>query len=251
MKNIRILADREYGNFIMDKCYEDEPFKFEQYDLSVDKLKDLIDSSRYIDDNEVYVGKTCVVVASGGSVLDKELGDEIDNFDLVVRANLAQFEGFEKHVGSRTDIRFLSHKTFGNTLNNTDFSAYDVDYIPNSNSHLIIRSIGNVGSMIPGFAMNRQGNNKFSILDLDYWSYLNEPIDSHHYATVGFTAVITMMHLGCEVSIHGFDFFNSSTQYHYYEKVSPHAQSGAPNHPMDDEKNILEHLVNIGKIKRL
>ena len=80
---------------------------------------------------------------------------------------------------------------------------------------------------------------------------MNEPIDSHHYATVGFTAVITMMHLGCEVSIHGFDFFNSSTQYHYYEKVSPRAQSGAPNHPMDDEKNILEHLVNIGKIKRL
>jgi len=168
-----------------------------------------------------------------------------------VRTNLAQYEGFEKYVGSRTDVRFISHKSFGNTLNNIDFSAYDINYVPNSNSHLIIRSVGNIGSMIPGFAMNQHSENKFSILDLDYWSHLNKYLNSHHYATVGFTAVITMMHLGCEVSIHGFDFFSSSTQYHYYEKVSPKAQSGVSNHPMTSEKSYIDYLVNTGKIKRL
>ena len=139
----RILATKEYGNSIIDKCYQDEPYKFDKFNTSVEQLKNLV-STDYIDDDGIYKGKTCIVVASGGSVLHNEYGDEIDEFDLVVRTNLAKFEGFEKYVGSRTDVRFLSHKTFGNTLPTADFSAYDADYVPNSNSHLVIRSVGNL-----------------------------------------------------------------------------------------------------------
>jgi len=246
----KILADKGYGNFIIDKCYNDEPFKFDQFNSSVEILKDLIDT-RYIDDDEIYKDKKCIIVASGGSVLHNELGDEIDEFDLIVRTNLAQYEGFEKHVGSRTDVRFLSHKTFGNTLNDVDFSAYDVGYIPNSNSHLIIRSVGNIGSMIPGFILNQDGKNKFSILDLDYNTYLDRQLNTGHYCTVGFSAVYTMMDLGCEVYIYGFDFYDESTPYHYYEKVSKKAQTGRVNHPMKNEKVYMDYLVNTEKIKRL
>ncbi len=246
----RILANKEYGNFIIDKCYQDEPYKFEKFNTSVERLKNLV-STDYIDDDEIYKGKTCVVVASGGSVLSNELGEEIDKFDLVVRTNLAQFEGFEKHVGSRTDVRFLSHKTFGNTLPTADFSAYDVNYVPNSNSHLIVRSVGNVGSMIPGFARNQNSKNKFSILDLEYNTYLDRQLNTGHYCTVGFSAVHTMMDLGCEVHIYGFDFYDVSTSYHYYEKVSGKAQTGRANHPMKNEKVYIDYLVNIGKIQRL
>tara|TARA_R110000796_G_C14560180_1_gene434775 strand:- start:499 stop:1251 length:753 start_codon:yes stop_codon:yes gene_type:complete len=246
----KILADRDYGNFIIDKCHKDEPFKFNQFNSSVNQLKDLLDI-KYIDNDGVYKGKKCVVVASGGSVLDNKLGDEIDEFDLIVRTNLAQYEGFEKHVGSRTDVRFLSHKAFGNTLSNVDFSSYDVDYIPNSNSHLIIRSVGNIGSMIPGFILNQDGKNKFSILDLDYNTYLDRQLNTGHYCTVGFSAVHTMMDLGCEVYIYGFDFYNESTSYHYYEKVSKKAQTGRANHPMKNEKVYFDYLMATDKIKRL
>jgi hypothetical protein len=247
----KVLADKSYANSIIEKCYEDEPSKFEEYDTTFEELKDLVNTSRFIDDNKIYEGKKCVVVASGGSVLEKELGHKIDNFDLVVRANLAQFEGFEKHVGSRTDVRFMSHKAFGNTLKNTEFSAYDINYVPNSNSHLIIRSVGNIGSVIPGLALNKDGNNKFSILDLDCWDYMNEPLNSKDYGTVGYSAVITMMLLGCEVSIYGFDFFDGSSKYHYYESVAPHVQTGGPNHPMGGEKQYLNYLIELGKIKKL
>ena len=245
----RILATKDYGKFIIDKCNETESYKFSEYNSSVGELKQLIDN-RYIDEN-IYEGKSCVVVASGGSVLDKELGDKIDNFDLVVRTNLAKFEGFEKHVGSRTDVRFLSHKTFGNTLPKEDFSAYDLNYVPNSDSHLIIRSAGNIGSMIPGFALNKDGVNTFSILDLDYNTYLDRQLNSGHWCTVGFSAVHTMMDLGCEVYIHGFDFYSESTSYHYYENVSKRAQTGRVNHPMKNEKVYIDYLVDIDKIKRL
>jgi hypothetical protein len=245
----RILATKEYGKFIIDKCNETESYKFSEYNSSVGELKQLIDT-RYIDEN-IYEGKSCIVVASGGSVLDNEFGDEIDKFDLIVRTNQAKFEGFEKHVGSRTDVRFLSHKSFGNTLSNIDFSEYDINYVNNSNSHLIIRSAGNIGSMIPGFALNKDGKNTFSILDLDYNTYLDRQLNTGHWCTVGFSAVHTMMDLGCEVYIYGFDFYKESTSYHYYEKVSTRAQTGRANHPMKNEKVYIDYLVDIGKIKRL
>jgi len=245
----RILATSDYAKYIIDKCKEMESFKFTKYDSTVYELKKLIDDN-FIDKN-IFEGKSCVVVASGGSVLTNQLGDKIDKFDLVVRTNLAKFEGFEKHVGSRTDVRFLSHKTFGNTLKEEDFSAYDINYIPNSNSHLIIRSTGNVGSMIPGFAMNKNSRNKFSILDLDYNTYLDRQLNSGHFCTVGFSAVHTMMDLGCEVYIYGFDFYDESMPYHYYEKVSRVAQTGRANHPMKNEKVYIDYLIATDKIKRL
>jgi len=245
----RMLATKDYGKFLIDRCYETEPYKFTKYDSSVDELKKLIDD-KYIDEN-MYKGKSCVIVTSGGSVLEKELGCEIDKFDLVVRTNLATFEGFEKHAGSRTDVRFMSHKTFGNTLKNEDFSAYDIDYIPNSNSHLIIRSAGNVGSMMPGFAMNKKGKNKFSILDLDYNLHLDRLADNRHFCTVGFSAVYTMMNFGCDVSIYGFDFYDPSKACHYFEEVSTIANRGRENHNVLNEKKQFDYLIEIGKIKRL
>ena len=105
--------------------------------------------------------------------------------------------------------------------------------------------------MIPGFILNQDGKNKFSILDLDYNTYLDRQLNTGHYCTVGFSAVHTMMDLGCEVYIYGFDFYNESTSYHYYEKVSKKAQTGRANHPMKNEKVYFDYLMATDKIKRL
>ncbi len=45
-----------------------------------------------------------ILVGNGKSVLDKKLGTDIDKFDIVVRFNNFQLEGFEEYVGSKTDI---------------------------------------------------------------------------------------------------------------------------------------------------
>jgi hypothetical protein len=44
----RMLATKDYGKFLIDRCYETEPYKFTKYDSSVDELKKLIDD-KYID----------------------------------------------------------------------------------------------------------------------------------------------------------------------------------------------------------
>lgn len=49
-----------------------------------------------------------IVVGNGGSLLDREMGNLIDSYDTVVRINRCKTDGFEKHVGSKTDIWVVS-----------------------------------------------------------------------------------------------------------------------------------------------
>ena len=41
MSYTKILADKDYGNYLIDKCYQDEPFKFHDNNKSYADLKDL------------------------------------------------------------------------------------------------------------------------------------------------------------------------------------------------------------------
>jgi len=45
-----------------------------------------------------------IIVSNSPVVLDKELGDKIDSFDTIIRINDFEIDGYEKHVGTRTDI---------------------------------------------------------------------------------------------------------------------------------------------------
>jgi hypothetical protein len=49
-----------------------------------------------------------ILVGNGASVMDQELGKTIDSFDTVVRFNWFHIKGFEKQVGSKTDIWFTT-----------------------------------------------------------------------------------------------------------------------------------------------
>ena len=48
--------------------------------------------------------KKVIFVSNSPTVLDKELGEKIDKFDIVIRCNDFEIEGYEKHVGTKTDI---------------------------------------------------------------------------------------------------------------------------------------------------
>ena len=264
----KILATKEYINHLANKYQnivewevlmndtEYTNIKINEGFLSpnIEHLTDLknILNERYIEDCSHYKGKKCIVIGNGGSVIENEMGEEIDKFDIIVRNNLARYEGFENYVGSRTDIRFVSHKVFGNILDTNEYSAYDKDYIPTSEKHhLIIRSAGNIGSMLPGFLINiNGGNNIFSVLDIDYNRYLDKLASSHHLCTVGFSSVLTMLDLGCDVTIYGMDFYDSTKKHHYFEENAESIKR-SHNHSIKQEHDYIENLVKIGKIKKL
>ncbi len=60
--------------------------------------------------------KKVIIVGNGASVLQRELGDQIDAFDVIVRINDFKIEGFEQHVGTRTDILFTCRLDIYNSL---------------------------------------------------------------------------------------------------------------------------------------
>ena len=52
------------------------------------------------------IENSILLVANGRSVLEHEIGAEIDRFETVGRINNYETTGFERFVGSRTDIWF-------------------------------------------------------------------------------------------------------------------------------------------------
>ena len=44
------------------------------------------------------------IIGNSKSILKQKNGSKIDSFDTVVRINTFKIEGFEKHVGTKTDI---------------------------------------------------------------------------------------------------------------------------------------------------
>ena len=58
--------------------------------------------------NNYFRNNRVIVVGSHPSVLQHKVGHLIDDFDVIVRFNLATCEGHEECLGSRTDVRFLN-----------------------------------------------------------------------------------------------------------------------------------------------
>jgi len=50
--------------------------------------------------------QTMILVGNGPSVFNQELGQYINKFDIVIRFNNFQIKGYEKYIGTKTDILF-------------------------------------------------------------------------------------------------------------------------------------------------
>ncbi|KAK3273492.1 hypothetical protein CYMTET_18283 [Cymbomonas tetramitiformis] len=57
--------------------------------------------------------KTCAVVGNSGLLLNAKHGSEIDQADMVIRFNGAPTKGIENHVGSKTTLRLVNSKPYG------------------------------------------------------------------------------------------------------------------------------------------
>lgn len=58
-----------------------------------------------------------ILVGNGSSLLEKEYGQIIDNYETVVRFNSYKINGYEKYVGSKTHIWFTVNKHHFQSIN--------------------------------------------------------------------------------------------------------------------------------------
>jgi hypothetical protein len=62
--------------------------------------------SRFLTEPPLPMAESCAVVSHSGGLLYREMGREVDSHERVIRFNENHVNGYEKHVGVKTDVRF-------------------------------------------------------------------------------------------------------------------------------------------------
>lgn len=147
------------------------------------------------------------VIGNGPSALNTPLGEEIDNADVVVRINDFQTKGYEKFVGSKTDILFTCR------LN---------EYLDNLHTfkEVIVCLLMNPldGVHIPQSLLESENISK--IIDWDYINKLTPRLSlaENCYPSTGCTCILEMVQRYKKINILGFDHFRQNNR-HYYSQL--------------------------------
>jgi len=171
--------------------------------------------------------KDVALVASSSSLLNEELGSEIDKFNTVIRFNGAPTIGYEKYVGSKTTIRVMNHATLRRAKNLREMK----------NSKFLIYTGDTWDKKKPAF------------LDpsIDFYYMKPQPLD---YEDVGAPLRTGMMmtqlcvQAGLIPHLFGFDIKTTYTGSHYWEE----RRVGATAHNGVFESKVYCRMLKEGRI---
>jgi len=190
----------------------------------------------------------CAVVGSGPSILNNLYGEEIDSHDCIIRCNRALTDGYEKHVGSRTDRRVLNiHSILSLTGSISNLEHY-IQELENWESITIKDVMGDDELLYLKDNSLEEVKCLNSLLPNDV---VRVPEDVLEYSkilptvTSGFCAIMIASKEFEEISCYGFDFFKDMNYNHYYEKVNKSLFC----HDNEKEIKILEELPNVKFIR--
>lgn len=186
---------------------------------------------------EIKLYNNIAVVGSNNTLLNNNYGEFIDSHDQVVRFNNSITEGYEKHVGSKTDIRVSNGHVY-------------VDHP--EHHHLKVR----LGSLD---YKTSNGLNDYTLINADEYrsglsnKILREGIDGCPTArkitknyTVGMSFVLLCVVSGVVPSLFGFSIRMENRGNHYWESRKPTNTWG---HSPELEHDLLLELVEINKIR--
>ncbi len=187
-----------------------------------------------------------LIVGNGPSAAGHELGQEIDNFDQIVRINNFVTQGMETRVGSRTDI-WVNGANQG-LKKRTDIPEKILVMIPPV-------VLNHKGAAIHPRIEKRLGTKNYTLLPLQIMSEMEKSCGLDR-PTTGFFTIYFFYLLGLDLTLHGFDFFVGSTA-HYFDSPlkrwlkEKRLITKATKHDVNKEKVFVEALIQQGKIKVL
>ena len=155
---------------------------------------------------------SAVVVGAGPSILGSNLGETIDNFDVVIRCNNFEIEGFEKDVGKKTDIWAV------NTSRSTaprDYTAFKEIWFKDQPAHKLLQKLSYNQDALEICRMISDPREYCKSLELN-----GIKIEPGENPSLGFRAILMAISEYGSVHIAGFDFFEGSEDKkffkHYY-----------------------------------
>ena len=170
---------------------------------------------------------SCAVVGSSGTLLTDRLGEDIDEYDFVIRFNGAPTESYEPIAGSKTSLSFLNTQAMGEILQrcaangecnaNPQCCPRDQFVILNSNSAVITRCYQRVCGGVSRHATGLDGS---PLITRAQSALKKANVMSGMYGIAAAALVCNK-----RVSVFGFTTSSSGqgaiTQYHYYDRCGP------------------------------
>lgn len=169
--------------------------------------------------SELKKGKTCAVVSNSGELMNHEYGEIIDRHDVVMRCNWCLIDGYEKHVGTRTDIKVITpHLSklivdYDNTSKDPHFnrvfplwSDLKIEEIIKDEVVILHPNFGN--HYFSGVKSKLKNNEVYTLNQFGY--------NDIHIGT-GMYAIMLASKLFENISCFCFDFWSKSKE-HYFEK---------------------------------
>lgn len=158
-----------------------------------------------------------ILIGNGSSVIYKELGNDIDSFDIVIRFNNFKITGYEKNVGTKVDYWFTWSLFNVGALNNLSriyFHSWVKDKNIDKNYIKVKEAFPNCDTIIVNH----------DILD-EIKTYV--PNYPHKAFSTGLIATHIMLKSYQQVYLYGFDWWLDGLKHHY----SDNADRGKLHHP--------------------
>lgn len=169
------------------------------------------------------------MVGNGPSVLARSTGSLVDQYDLVVRFNDFVTIGYERMVGSRTDVWVRNFES-----KDREFDGLTVFLYPK-------RFHGS--NQVRTFMSGRRFDD---VVDPDLYERVDREIGfDTGWSSSGCVAIRYFLSQGHHVSLLGFDHFSGGL--HYYED----RRGGFRFHGPDKERAFVDRLVSEGAVARI
>ena len=174
---------------------------------------------------------TCAVVGSSAAIMRTARGYQINNHDMVIRFNGAPTAGYEKYVGSKTDLRILSadHVGFRDSADET--------VVQHLRSHQAMIQLIRFNERFPGQAP--------VTFDPDFTGYVVK--QAGFTPSSGFFGIMHATQVCRHVRLYGFRGPSGNyTRYHYYDdkRATPRQEER-----MGVEFEVIKHMVTAGLLK--
>lgn len=193
---------------------------------------------------ELILPEKVAIVGSSGRLAKQKLGEQIDEFDYIVRFNRAPIKGYEKNVGSRTDLRIVNNHVFANKPAK-GFSKQPTEFIRNLKEGTLLYFGPDGGPWI-----NKEKNVNVKKVKLFRFPYNKMEQLKRHFSykgsnfSVGTGFIVLCVMSGIKPILFGIDLENRSRD-HYWE-TRPLKPSGV--HNVSAEKKLLKRLFDENKL---
>lgn len=187
--------------------------------------------------DKLVLDKNIALVGNSDRLLDNEHGYIIDSHKQVVRFNNAIVGGFEKHVGSRTDLRVSNPHVF------EDHPDHHVNKVRPGSEQYRIDNPNDPYELLPANMYRPQLLRAVLLDGIDGCPTANKITKEY---TVGFSFVLLCVRLGITPNLFGFSLDMDRRGTHYWQERE------APNmvgHDQLQEQQLLNELLDAKKIK--